>query len=143
MRPPLSSSGHPRLNLRVDGRRVPRSVSHLVLLAFVGPRPEGTEACHFPDPNPLNNRPENLRWDTKSENQLDALRLGRKPVGSKVYGAKLAEQDVPEILRLRAQGETFRAIAARFGVTPMAIYHVAAGRAWKHVTPQHDRRADG
>lgn len=50
-------------------------VHHLVLEAFVGPRPAGMEGCHnygdFRD-----NRLESLRWDTPSENMRDQVRHG-------------------------------------------------------------------
>jgi len=51
-------------------------VHRLVLTAFTGPCPTGLEACHFPDTNPSNNYLENLRWDTRSANQKDAVRSG-------------------------------------------------------------------
>ena len=52
-----------------------RYVHHLVLEAFVGPRPEGTECCHG---NGIrsDNRLCNLRWDTHKENYADAVRHG-------------------------------------------------------------------
>jgi hypothetical protein len=50
-----------------------RLVHHLVLEAFVGPRPDGQVGCHFDD-DPRNNRVENLRWDTSSANALDRVR---------------------------------------------------------------------
>lgn len=56
-------------------RRVNRKVHHLVLEAFVGPRPEGMECLHWDD-NPSNNRLENLRWGTHSENTMDSIRNG-------------------------------------------------------------------
>lgn len=48
-------------------------VSHLVLEAFVGPRPEGAIALHFDD-NPANNHVSNLRWGTFSDNMYDSVR---------------------------------------------------------------------
>jgi len=39
----------------------------LVLLAFVGPKPDGMEGCHT-DGDSMNNRLENLRWDTHTNN---------------------------------------------------------------------------
>lgn len=51
-------------------------IHRAVLEAFVGPRPEGMEGCHFPDSNPANNHLENLRWDTRRENRVDQIRLG-------------------------------------------------------------------
>lgn len=51
-------------------------VHALVLLAFVGPRPDGLQACHN-DGDPGNNRVDNLRWDTPSSNIQDLIRHGR------------------------------------------------------------------
>lgn len=51
-------------------------VHRLVLEAFVGPCPEGMEACHFPDRDPSNNRLENLRWGTHRENMDDMRKHG-------------------------------------------------------------------
>jgi HNH endonuclease/NUMOD4 motif len=56
-------------------RRVARKVHHLVLEAFVGPRPEGMEALHWDD-DPSNNHLINLRWGTHSENVHDSVRNG-------------------------------------------------------------------
>lgn len=47
-----------------------RAVHRLVLEAFSGPCPEGLEACHN-DGNKLNNRLDNLRWDTHRSNCID------------------------------------------------------------------------
>lgn len=47
-----------------------RKIHHLVLEAFVGPRPDGLETCHN-DGVPANNWLTNLRWDTKPNNAKD------------------------------------------------------------------------
>lgn len=82
-------ASHPKGYLRVSLCRdkvVTRfQVHHLVLAAFVGPRPEGMEGCHSPDPNPANNRLENLRWDSSSENARDVLRMGRNVHRNKTH----------------------------------------------------------
>lgn len=51
-------------------------VSRMVLTAFVGECPAGMEAAHN-DGNPENNKLNNLRWDTHSNNQLDITKHGR------------------------------------------------------------------
>lgn len=51
-----------------------RKVHQLVLEAFIGPRPEGFEACHY-DGDKQNNRLMNLRWDTPAANRDDRRRL--------------------------------------------------------------------
>lgn len=73
--PRRQSSGHLTMSLSRDGLSKDFQVHHLVLLAFVGPRPEGAEGCHWDDDG-SNNRIENLRWDTRSANALDCVRNG-------------------------------------------------------------------
>jgi hypothetical protein len=51
-------------------KRIAR-IHALVLEAFVGPKPEGMQARHYPDPNKLNNRADNLIWGTPKENAED------------------------------------------------------------------------
>ena len=50
-------------------------VHRLVLEAFIGPCPEGMEACHG-DGDRANNAVGNLRWDTRSSNFLDKRQHG-------------------------------------------------------------------
>lgn len=57
------------------GRGNVRKVYHLVLEAFVGPRPLGTECRHL-DGNSQNDRLDNLCWGTKIENTEDKIRHG-------------------------------------------------------------------
>lgn len=64
----------------IKGRQ--RRAHHLVLEAFVGPRPEGLECLHDND-DPADNRLENLRWGTRRENTLDKVRNGGHPFASR------------------------------------------------------------
>lgn len=49
---------------------------HLVAVAFLGPRPfSSAEVCHN-DNDGLNNRVDNLRWDTRASNARDRVRHG-------------------------------------------------------------------
>lgn len=80
----IMRSGHLTVTLRVDGRRVRKLVHHLVLEAFVAPRPAGLDGCHWND-NPQDNRPENLRWDTRSANILDSVRNGTHSLANKTH----------------------------------------------------------
>lgn len=77
--PTTASGGRPTVVLSRNetdpNSRRHRRVAHLVLGAFVGPRPDGHVCCHWDD-DPANNRLENLRWDTASANRLDSVRNG-------------------------------------------------------------------
>jgi len=79
-----------------------RFVHVLVLESFVGPRPEGMQACHN-NGDPSDNRLENLRWDTPKNNVKDRKShgtyqwLGRNPNSNytdDVY-KKIIESDDP------------------------------------------------
>lgn len=88
--------GYPQFSLVAPGTsgRVRRYLHDLVLTAFVGPRPEGAVARHLND-DPTDNRLVNLAWGTRSENQRDALRNGRR-THKKIcnYGHPLAEPNL-------------------------------------------------
>jgi len=71
--PDTIKGGYLRVALAREGHVQRRQVHHLVLEAFVGPRPLGMEGCHG-DGCPTNNRLSNLRWDTRPENALDTVR---------------------------------------------------------------------
>lgn len=73
------TNGYLQLDLRRGTGKATRAgklIHCLVLEAFVGPRPDGHEACHN-DGDQLNNHLSNLRWDTHVENALDTKRHGR------------------------------------------------------------------
>jgi hypothetical protein len=62
--------------LHRDGIRNVRKVHHLVLEAFIGPRPIGMMGLHDNDIQ-TDNRLSNLQWGTGSVNQYDSVRNGR------------------------------------------------------------------
>lgn len=79
------ASGHLYVALRKpDGPCRNVLVHRLVLIAFVGPAPDGMHALHC-DGNPANNRLANLRWGTPSENSYDAVRHGAHPQARKTH----------------------------------------------------------
>lgn len=77
-------SGHLTVSLCRDRSQRVFLVHHLVLLAFIGPRPAGMEGCHRNDIGD-DNRLENLRWDTRSANALDCVRNGGHAMANKTH----------------------------------------------------------
>jgi hypothetical protein len=75
---------YPTVGLHRNGKRIERAVHQLVLVAFRGACPEGQVACHN-DGNPGNNRLENLRWDTQSNNLRDEVAHGTHHWASKTH----------------------------------------------------------
>jgi len=70
--------GHLRVTLSRQNRDYDYQVHRLVLFTFVGLPPLGFQACHN-NGIPNDNRLENLRWDSASENMRDVIRHGRDP----------------------------------------------------------------
>lgn len=78
--------------LRVSLARESVLVHHLVLEAFHGPRPYGTEGCHGPGGR-QDNRASELRWGTHRENEhdkrkteiKDGLECGTRPWVSRTF----------------------------------------------------------
>ena len=55
-----------------------------VLLAFVGPCPDGMDACHNNGIS-TDNRLENLRWDTRRSNTIDKIDHGNHPFAGRTH----------------------------------------------------------
>jgi hypothetical protein len=104
-------------------------VHGLVLEAFVGPRPEGCEACHC-NGSRIDNRVENLRWDTPQENQRDRAKHGTSNRGERCASAKLTENQAIEI---RDSKEPGCDLARRYGVAQQTICNIRKGRRWNHI----------
>lgn len=94
-----------RVRLHANGTRTRAGVGALVLTAFVGPCPPGLECCHN-NGNPNDNRVENLRWDTHSENVLDQVRHGTHAGAAKTHC--LRGHALPPTKKPRAQCPTCR-----------------------------------
>ena len=88
-------------------------VHRLVLTAFVGPPPEGTECCHN-DGNPQNNRLENLRWDTHQSNLLDQAVHGNHHCANRMRCPRKHLLVAPN-LRPTTRGKTCLACFRTFG----------------------------
>lgn len=130
---PSLADGRWVVTLFRGGRGLKVRVHVAVLTAFVGPRPEGMVACHFPDSDTSNNRLANLRWDTPQANEADKVAHGTTNRGARNGAAKLTESQAREALRRRAGGETHRAIASSMGVSTAAIQLLCNGVTWKHL----------
>lgn len=110
-------------------------VHHLVLKAFIGPRPVGMQCCHF-DGNRANNRLTNLRWDTHRANMDDRSRHGTQPklVGERNGMSKLTHAKVQEIREQLAAGQSLQKIASASGVSKSTVFKIRTGKTWKHVS---------
>lgn len=103
LKPYKNADGYLRVDLWADNRRKIRFVHHLVLQAFVGQAPPGTQACHC-NGGTEDNRLENLRWRTRSANTLNSVRNGRHHEAAKTH-CKWGHEFTPENTRPYANGK--------------------------------------
>jgi hypothetical protein len=98
----------------------------------VGEIPAGMCLLHSCDNPPCCN-PKHLRLGTNAENVADKMRKGRHPVGVEAYNAKLNEEKVREMRRLRQEGMTYKKLGALFQINYTTARYVCRGDNWGHV----------
>ncbi len=103
------------------------TVGHLILLAFVGPCPIGKETSHL-NGNKLDDRLENLAWESHSENNQRTDSRGEGNGNS-----YLTKEDVFKIKELLKQRYKQGYIAGMFNTTTQNISKIKYGVTWSHV----------
>jgi len=120
-------------------------VHRLVLETFIGPCPSGMECRHL-DGNPENNKLNNLKWGTRSDNQKDSLKHGTHRFqktdyiryqpntrGSKHGMSKLNNNEIIKIRKLfKEEILTQREIAKIFNVSQGTIWFIIHKKTWKN-----------
>lgn len=125
LRPGRAPGQYPIVVLTRDGKtKKTRAIHRLVLEAFAGPCPRGMEACHN-NGDREDNRLSNLRWDTRKNNHADKHRHGTISRGSQV--SHLVES---EVLRIRSDPRTYRAIADDFGIGLATVHNIKKRKSW-------------
>lgn len=128
------SSGYLQVALYHYGRRRQALVHTLVLEAFVGPKPIGMEARHYPDQNPENNNASNLSWSDHTTNNRDRWENGTYLKGEEIPWSKLTSAEVKKIRRMYASKKySQKELAATFGISQVTISSIIRRRIWKHI----------
>jgi hypothetical protein len=131
LKPRKSGSGYFSVHLYKDGLGKNHDLHRLVLLAFMGHSHAGEEGCHN-DRDKSNNRLSNLRYDTPKNNHADKYRHGTALFGEKNHLAGLNDEVVMAIRALKGR-KTMKEIGEMFGVRPLNIANILAGRTWSHL----------
>lgn len=130
--PILGSRGYFVVNFTAYGKRKQHFLHKLVLEAFIGPRPDGMEACHN-DGSRINCSLKNLRWDTRSGNHKDKREHGTWQVGEKANNSKLTEQLVIEI---RGRGLSAAQAHREYGLSKTNAKRIVRGDTWRYLNEQ-------
>jgi hypothetical protein len=127
--PFVDRNGYLYVNLSAGKTARKIAVHVLVLSAFVGPRPDGLQACHN-DGNRLNPVIGNLRWDTVAANSADRIQHGTSSHGERSGKARLTQAQVDAI---RVRPENSILLAKEYGVASSTIRAVRLGQNWKRI----------
>lgn len=133
---PSKFAGKPymRVSLYKDGKPHIRRVHLLVLEAFVGPRPEGMEACHGAAGG-SDNSLTNLRWDTHEANMLDQELHGTRLRGEMISRSKITEEQAKRVkaaLALETGYGSMTRVAEAVGVPYKVVVGIKQGLTWRH-----------
>jgi hypothetical protein len=149
-----SRYGHVKYHLCKNGKMRGFYAHQLVMLAFVGPCPEGMEVRHL-NGVPGDNRVQNLRYGTAKENSQDSILHGTKQRcaaklsaymkakhasgehaychGEKSHFSKLTEPEVLHIRELREGGAALKAIGLLYDLDHRHVWRIVNRKAWAHV----------
>lgn len=115
-----NKSGHLAVMLCKDGGRKIVFVHRLVMLTFVGHAQDQIDIRHL-NSDPKDNHLSNLAYGTRSENMIDASKLGH------ICNQKLSPYNVLEIRERLANKENRRIIAKHFGIAVSTVGNIASG----------------
>jgi hypothetical protein len=137
LNPHKSSTGYLTVHIGFDGKKIIVAVHRLVLEAFDGACPDGMEGCHS-NGDSLDNRPENLRWDTHLRNNRDRLKHGTYSRGERHPMAKISDETAREIL---LSGKNYREVSAEYGISKTHAHKLMRGESWKHLHEELKRNS--
>lgn len=128
---PKNNKGYYCVRLKTEEGNKDRYIHLLMLEVFVEKRPIGKEkyqARHL-NGNSLDNRIENLKWGTVTENMRDKNLHGTSYRGEKHYRSKLTEQQVLYIRKI-VNKDNYSDIAKEYNVDKYAIRAIMIKRTW-------------
>jgi hypothetical protein len=115
---------------QINWKRWPFAVHRLVCVLHHGlPPDQSMEACHRCNTPPCIN-PSHLYWGTRKQNVADARKAGTITRGSRMWSAKLKEEDAAFIYSSTIPAKQ---AATMFKVSLSLIYYIRRNDIWKHV----------
>lgn len=123
-----NTHGRACVALYKDKLRKEFQVHVLVALTFIGERPDGYHICHT-DGDHLNNKLENLRYDTVSENRKDCYRYN-----SKGGNGKLFTDEIVKIREMYKSGKyIYKELSLIFKVSEAQISMIVTKRSYSYI----------
>lgn len=135
LRPCTGTYGYNIVRLSKDCRGRNERVNRLVCEAFHGPAPSDKHQAAHNNGVTSDDRAENVRWATHTENMHDKKRHGTENDGANNGMSKLTETCVRTIRDMHRSGEyNQNEIAEKFGVRQSCVSKIVLGQRWSHLT---------
>ncbi len=126
----LTKGGRYQVSLCKEGKIYIYFSHRFVLECIKGKSPKGMECCHN-DGNPLNNRIENLRWDTHFNNEKDKVKHGTIAKGEKFKTSKMKKEDIINLRRLWLTGKILKCeLAKMFKISRTHTSNILNNKRW-------------
>jgi hypothetical protein len=126
----IAKTGYGLVDLCKEGK-VKKFLVHRLIAQTLLLNPENKPQVNHKNGNKLDNRVENLEWNTRSENQKHSIQIGlRTTIGEKNSQSKLTEKDV---LYIRNSKEKGSVLAIKFNISHPTICDIRKFRSWKHI----------
>jgi len=120
--------GYYRISLWKNNKCISTTIHSIVLLAFKGAREKGMIIRHL-DGDIHNNKPENLRYGTQKENEVDKLNHGKRAYGDKVYNSKITIEQAIYIYENRGK-KTQKVLALELNISKSTVNNLWRGETW-------------
>lgn len=135
LRPSITKDGYLKISLYKDSIEKRFYLHRLVAQQFI-PNPDNLPQVNHIDGNKFNNKVTNLEWCTKEENQSHAVLHSLMQRGSNRPSAKLTEEQVLEIYKLKGV-MSGKEIGEHYGVSKNTINLILRGKKWSYLYNQY------
>lgn len=122
----FQGKGYRRVVIRHGEHVGTMRVHRAVASAFHGPCPSGMVCSHL-NGNPSDNRPENLAWESQSDNLRRRYEHGTDIAGERNSQCRLSDVAVNRIREMLGRGISQQRIAGEFGVGQTTISRIKNG----------------
>lgn len=129
LRKPYDAGFKMSCTLQRDGKGYNVSLHKIVIETYIGPQPCGMEVCHN-DGDYTNNTIQNLRYDSRDNNERDKLKHGTSNRGSRHGISKINESTVLQIKRMIKDGYRNITIQKATGASRGMVTHIKKGSTW-------------
>lgn len=130
LKPRCNRGGYLMVALSKDNKVKACTIHRLVAAAFHG---SSDLTVNHRNHDKLDNRAENLEYMTFAENYEDMISADLNVKGESHHRAKLTEEKVRLMRRLRSEGVKLAALAKRFQVTETMVSLIVRRKNWTHI----------